>query len=797
MQVNTAIDNPYNLFDLKPDNASQGPTPLVNSLVISFQDLPPRVAQFLYVALKQEIAETPGIYQVKGDANGIIPILDIIVTNDPPVAGQAATATVELVFREPGLDGIFNTPDDVGKPLPDDRFTLTILDEIQDLAGNHLDGESNASEPHNTPHFPSGDGVPGGDFIARFTVDSRPEIGTWSAGSVYADINGNFIFDPENLDYTNRDLEFSFGYTSDNLFAGDFTPIGAESANGFDKLGAYGKVGGQYRWSVDTTDDGVPDLVVNDPANFNGSPVAGNFDPNTPGDEVGLYNGTTWFLDTNHDYNVDTQITTALRGYPIVGDFDGDGVFDLATYQVNPVNKFFFDLGGNGYGSVDATIDAASQFGFIGVRARPVAADMDQDGATDVGIWVPDRSGATGNNIGEYYFLLSDSQTTVGTVNALDHQFSPTPLGHDIFARFGNHYAMPIVGNFDPPATPAAANSGPAIMGVVTSVSGANPVVTWTLDDKDGIASTTFTVDGKKVQVYGPYGTKMHASYSVSLAGLNLSPGNHSFVIQAADSARNSVTTKYAGTFNVVGVTNTGPAISGVVAAVSGSNPVVTWTLDDSNGIASTTITVDGRKVQVYGPYGSKTHANYAAALAGLKLSPGDHSFVIQATDSAAKPVTTKYNGTFTVVGTTNGGTTNSGPTIRNVVASTAKSVITWNASDPDGVASIRLMIDGAAVSGVGGPYKAASGANYSWSFGSLSVGTHKYVIRATDRTGKVSTSSGSFAVSAPSLAARNAVFAGASLSGVSNSAKVDWLYDLGGLLDSTESQKKNTSVGP
>jgi hypothetical protein len=51
--------------------------------------------------------------------------------------------------------------------------------------------------------------------------------------------------------------------------------------------------------------------------------------------------------------------------------------------------------------------------------------------------------------------------------------------------------------------------------------------------------------------------------------------------------------------------------------------------------------------------------------------------------------------------------------------------------------------------------------------------------------------------VSAPSLAARNAVFAGASLSGVSNSAKVDWLYDLGGLLDSTESQKKNTSVGP
>ena len=137
-------------------------------------------------------------------------------------------------------------------------------------------------------------------------------------------------------------------------------------------------VGGQYRWAVDTNNDGVPDLVVNDPANINGQPVAGNFDGNAAnGDEVGLFTGTHWYLDTNHDYMVDTVVNSPSRGYPIVGDFDGDGIVDLATYQPNPVNKFFFDFGANGYGQIDATIDAASQFGFIGVRSRPVAADMD------------------------------------------------------------------------------------------------------------------------------------------------------------------------------------------------------------------------------------------------------------------------------------------------------------------------------------------------------------------------------------------------------------------------------------
>ncbi len=68
------------------------------------------------------------------------------------------------------------------KPLPDDRFTLTISDSLRDPAQNRLDGESNASEPNNGPFFPSGDGHSGGDFVARFTVDTRPGTGRLCRG---------------------------------------------------------------------------------------------------------------------------------------------------------------------------------------------------------------------------------------------------------------------------------------------------------------------------------------------------------------------------------------------------------------------------------------------------------------------------------------------------------------------------------------------------------------------------------------------------------------------------------------
>ena len=47
-----------------------------------------------------------------------------------------------------------------------------------DYAGNRLDGEMKPSSRTSTPVQLAQRGRhPGGDFVARFTVDSRPEIG--------------------------------------------------------------------------------------------------------------------------------------------------------------------------------------------------------------------------------------------------------------------------------------------------------------------------------------------------------------------------------------------------------------------------------------------------------------------------------------------------------------------------------------------------------------------------------------------------------------------------------------------
>ena len=86
-----------------------------------------------------------------GDHNGVIPIAKVTVINDPVTVTKKATASIILEFDE---------------PLPDDRFTLTISDSLTDPAGQNLDGENNAVEPHETPLFPTGDAESGGPFAA-------------------------------------------------------------------------------------------------------------------------------------------------------------------------------------------------------------------------------------------------------------------------------------------------------------------------------------------------------------------------------------------------------------------------------------------------------------------------------------------------------------------------------------------------------------------------------------------------------------------------------------------------------
>jgi hypothetical protein len=472
--------SPYDLFNPKGVDANlQGPTPLVTQLKISFQDLPARVLPFLYRALKDETVVVDH-FQLFGDQNGRIAIQSVMLMQaDPPPAGLPATAMVTLKFFT---------------PLPDDRYTLVITDSILDIAGNPLDGETNAAEPVENPTFPSGDGVPGGDFVARFTVDSRPELGVYAGLRAYIDINGNFVYDPEGQDndHVNRDIVFRFGSTSDALFAGKFvTPPGVNvqqpapivPGRFFDQFAAYGNVLGSFRWLFDFDSNGVADLVTTQPAGLqiNGVPVAGNFDNNIAnGDEIGLFDGTRWYFDTNHNFIIDAadfSVATAISGFPQVGDIDGDGREDLVTFQND---TFFVDFFANGYGNLDATIPLTLDgggLGFPGVSERAIVADMNQDGIDDFGVWVPGNLGQTASEISEWYFLVSETvpggptathlpgAPVAGNVpgslwafqnfpivgGAARRHFEPVPFGTSLFAIFGDEPAFPLVGNFDPP----------------------------------------------------------------------------------------------------------------------------------------------------------------------------------------------------------------------------------------------------------------------------------------------------------------------------------------------------------
>src|SRR5262249_4949963 len=155
-------------------------------------------------------------------------------------------------------------------------------------------------------------------------------------------------------------------FTSDNIFAGNFVGNVNGKADGFDKLAAYGKVGSSFRWIIDTDNNGVADRNVVQPnvgsfTNMNGNPAAGNFDGNKAnGDEVVLKIGNTWFLDTNHDFKVDKQLTgNNMVGLPIVGDFDGDGKDDLGAWTDD---KFSLNLSTKG--PIDGTADVVFNFGF-------------------------------------------------------------------------------------------------------------------------------------------------------------------------------------------------------------------------------------------------------------------------------------------------------------------------------------------------------------------------------------------------------------------------------------------------
>jgi hypothetical protein len=338
---------------------------------------------------------------------------------------------------------------------------------------------------------------------------------------VYVDTNGNFVHDPHGKDgdFTNRDITYMFGLPSDNILAGNFVlpaaPFAAPNlADGFHKLAAYGRYAGTNRWLIDTDNTGVPNLNLPDGLSIDGLPLAGRFwdrvvrnniniDPDS--DQVGVKKGTTWYLDTNANLIIDAGdavLTGNMPGMPFAGDFDGDGIEDLGSWVDD---MFYIDLSSvrtNGavnpksyHPNINGFWDVRFAFGFTGVRERPVAADFDGDGIDDIGLWVPDRSGAAPIELAEWYLLTSGFGETLfdrtgltfanlqllAVPTTLNMPFTPRPFGNDIYAQFGDNFALPVVGNFDPPVVPL--NGG--VAGSLTDTHVTNPLDV----NADGIVS--------------------------------------------------------------------------------------------------------------------------------------------------------------------------------------------------------------------------------------------------------------------------------------------------------------------
>ncbi|MEO2035576.1 MAG: hypothetical protein ABGZ35_26150, partial [Planctomycetaceae bacterium] len=212
--------------------------------------------------------------------------------------------------------------------------------------------------------------------------------------------------------------------------------------------------------AVDATDVNVASGLQ-----INAVPFSGDFLPGRPGDEIGLFDGVTWYLDSDGDNNItssDVSFSGNMRGRALTGDFDGDGLTDLAGF-VASLDTFYFDLAADG---LDGVVDDTLEFGFDGVLDRPVAGDYNLDGIADLGVVVPHRDGVT-VDYSEWYLLISDaSAANTGTVDAIDHPYSPQPVGGDLFAEFGTNIAWPLFANFDPPVSDPIVNRAPTVSAI-------------------------------------------------------------------------------------------------------------------------------------------------------------------------------------------------------------------------------------------------------------------------------------------------------------------------------------------
>ncbi len=350
-------------------------------------------------------------------------------------------------------------------------------------------------------------------------------------------------------------------------------------------------------------------------------------------------------------------------------------------------------------------------------------------------------------------FVWDGGSDLANTCNSLvEIRITPSdPGGDGAIGATGNFTAAnhsqgaPIVGSVVVAETAAPKN------GVLESNEGLK--ITWAATGSNPISKQTMRVDDTPVastssyQILGPYGGQY---YTCQIAARTA--GIHTYAITATDSKGFSFT--YTSSFNVAAPVL--PYVGSVVVAEAATprNGIlenneklrITWAASSSNGVATQTMTVDGKAITpINGPYG----AYYSCAI-GM-WSAGAHRYVITTTD--AKGGTFNSTGTFSVVASSVATLAISSIVVaeaavpKNGTLESADQLrITWAATSQSTVASQSITIDGRRITTISGPY---GHLYYSCSIGAWLTGTHTYAITATNASGFSSTSSGVFNVAA------------------------------------------------
>ena len=281
-------------------------------------------------------------------------------------------------------------------------------------------------------------------------------LGVRTAADIVLDANRDFVV--ESSDATTEDPALpAFGLRSDYVVAGRVVEGASGLADNVDHLVAYGRLGDRFRWLVDFTGDGQADNSFAEAVAFagNGVPVLGNFDGQAAnGDEVGLFTGNRWYFDTDHDFQLsdETAVSSGLVGRPVVGDFDGDGVEDLATWQAAQ-SQLQLSLSGDLHGGLAAAlaqgrVEMTRSFRFDaslpprGFQDRLLAGDLDGDRIDDLAIWSPGTTNLVMASGGTWHVLRSrgDSLAAHAANAAAD------PNGFEIHSQTVR--GEPLVGRF-------------------------------------------------------------------------------------------------------------------------------------------------------------------------------------------------------------------------------------------------------------------------------------------------------------------------------------------------------------